>query len=252
MAGKAELILDLVQFALDLVGLVDPTFMSDGASGLISLARGQWLDAAISGASMIPYVGDMMKLGKLPRYARSVAGAIALAATDAKFAEQLRPALAKLLEALHRLPVDKLPRDALAPIQQIKREIEAFLSATGVLWKQQIANPALRKYVPTPKHTLKGGPGKKGTFMDLDDAQAKQVLQSALHDAAEPLRDKAPRLWGYRNGRIYQFHYDNAGGWHGFPDNVKPPDHVMQQWRAAKVISEAEFNRMRKLQNRGF
>ncbi|WP_437906348.1 hypothetical protein WME95_50570 [Sorangium sp. So ce327] len=252
MASKAELILDLVQFALDLVGLVDPTFISDGASGLISLARGQWLDAVISGASMIPYVGDMMKLGKLPRYARSIAEAIALAREDAKLADQLRPALAKLLEALNRLPADKLPRDAMAPILQMKREIEAFLSATNVLWKQQLTSPALRKYAPTPKHAGRGGPGVKGTIMDLDDAQARQLLQSALHDAAAPLRDKAPRLWGYRNGKVYQFHYDNAGGWHGFSDDVKPPDYVIQQWRATKAISEAEFNRVRKLPNRGF
>ena len=38
-ADAAELALDVTQMALDIVGLVDPTPISDGANGLISLAR---------------------------------------------------------------------------------------------------------------------------------------------------------------------------------------------------------------------
>ena len=73
-ADAAELALDVTQMALDIVGLVDPTPISDGANGLISLARGDWLGAGISAVSMIPYVGDAAKLGKLGRYAETTAG----------------------------------------------------------------------------------------------------------------------------------------------------------------------------------
>src|SRR5210317_2263976 len=86
-----ELGLDLLQMALDLAGFVDPTPVSDGASGLLALARGQWLDTAISGLSMIPYVGDLAKAGKLPRYLRSLEKAVALAGKSRKAAEALAP-----------------------------------------------------------------------------------------------------------------------------------------------------------------
>ena len=65
---------DVTQIALDIVGLVDPTPISDGVNGLISLGRGDWLGAGISAVSMIPYVGDAAKLGKLGRYAENTAG----------------------------------------------------------------------------------------------------------------------------------------------------------------------------------
>ena len=54
-----ELALDLVQLSLDLAGIVDPTPISDGSGALLALARGLWLDSAISGVSMVPYVGDL-------------------------------------------------------------------------------------------------------------------------------------------------------------------------------------------------
>ena len=73
-ADAAELALDVTQIALDIVGLVDPTPISDGVNGLISLGRGDWLGAGISAVSMIPYVGDAAKLGKLGRYAENTAG----------------------------------------------------------------------------------------------------------------------------------------------------------------------------------
>ena len=60
-----DLALDLTQLCFDLAGFVDPTPISDGVSGLIALGRGQWLDAAISGIAMVPYVGDLAKAGKL-------------------------------------------------------------------------------------------------------------------------------------------------------------------------------------------
>ena len=73
-ADAAELALDVTQMALDIVGLVDPTPISDGVNGLISLGRSDWLGAGISAVSMIPYVGDAAKLGKLGRYADNTAG----------------------------------------------------------------------------------------------------------------------------------------------------------------------------------
>ncbi|MDO5088132.1 MAG: hypothetical protein Q4D74_11090, partial [Comamonadaceae bacterium] len=56
-----ELALDLTQIGLDIVGIFDPTPISDGSNALISLFRGDFLGAGLSAVSMIPYVGDAAK-----------------------------------------------------------------------------------------------------------------------------------------------------------------------------------------------
>jgi hypothetical protein len=99
-----EMGLELLQMALDLAGIFDPTPVSDGASGLLALSRGQWLDALISGASMVPYVGDLAKAGKLPRYLRSLERAVELADRSADAARILRPGLEKLKNVLDLIP----------------------------------------------------------------------------------------------------------------------------------------------------
>ena len=56
--------IDDFQTALDTVGLVDPTPISDGVNAIISLTRGQYPSAGISAIAMLPYLGDALKLGR--------------------------------------------------------------------------------------------------------------------------------------------------------------------------------------------
>ncbi len=46
------------QLVLDIAGIFDPTPISDGASVAVSLWKGEFVDALLGGASMIPYLGD--------------------------------------------------------------------------------------------------------------------------------------------------------------------------------------------------
>jgi hypothetical protein len=71
---------DAAQSALDAVGVVDPTPISDGINAVWSLGRaftdperrGEHLtNAAISTVSMVPYIGDAAKLLKTGRYAKT-------------------------------------------------------------------------------------------------------------------------------------------------------------------------------------
>jgi hypothetical protein len=125
-AQVRELALDLVGLSLDLAGIIDPTPVSDGASALLSIARGNWFDAIISGASMVPYVGDLAKAGKLPRYLKSVEKAIVLAQQSDKVAAALLPAFRKLKQGL-----DLLPAGANAYLDRIKILIDQFLKGRG-------------------------------------------------------------------------------------------------------------------------
>jgi DNA/RNA non-specific endonuclease len=125
-AQVRELALDLLSLALDLAGIVDPTPVSDGANALIALGRGNWLDAAISGASIIPYVGDLAKAGKLPKYMKTVERAVALAKQSEKFAQALLPAFHKIKVALEFLPKGANPH-----LDRLRALVESFLKGRG-------------------------------------------------------------------------------------------------------------------------
>jgi hypothetical protein len=49
---------------LDVVGVIDPTGIADGINAGWYLAEGDGVNAALSAAGMIPYVGDLAKVGK--------------------------------------------------------------------------------------------------------------------------------------------------------------------------------------------
>jgi hypothetical protein len=148
---KGALLLDLGQMALDIAGIFDPTPISDGVSGVISLFRGDWLGAGISVAAMIPYVGDLAKAGKLPKLLKTVERAVEIASKDAKFAERLAPVLEKLKNALHAVPLDSLPGSIRRPLEQMKTKIDDFFSAAkkdehfvGEVRGQRVELPGVR------------------------------------------------------------------------------------------------------------
>ena len=138
-ADAAELALDVTQMALDIVGLVDPTPISDGVNGLISLGRGDWLGAGISAVSMIPYVGDAAKLGKLGRYAETMANAVDVAKANPAIAKQLGPAMEKLREAL--API-KSKLDDFARIGV--HTVQTTVGRNSVEWTQNAAGETIR------------------------------------------------------------------------------------------------------------
>ena len=88
-----------------------------------------------------------------------------------------------------------------------------------------------RKYVPNPKHTPRSSkalqtskkPGQP-TLMDLDDETAQKVLDEGIQHERN--------IYGYHDGRFYKFHYDNVGGYHGYPIKGKMvPNNVLNQMR---------------------
>jgi hypothetical protein len=125
---KRELALDLVQIGLSVAGIFDPTPVSDGLDGIISLVRGDFLGAGISAVSMIPYLGDAAKLGKLGKFAETVAKAVDLAKVDPAFAKTIEPALQKIRDALDLVPVDKLPRSAREAIESMKSKVDELFA----------------------------------------------------------------------------------------------------------------------------
>ena len=128
---KSEVVWDVTQMILDITGIFDPTPVSDGSSAAISLARGRWFDAFISAVSIVPYVGDLAKTAKLPRYLESVRKAIKIASRDSEWAVGLRELFTKLkiaLDKVYEVGVDSLPESAVKYLKQLRDEIDEFLT----------------------------------------------------------------------------------------------------------------------------
>ncbi|MEM9827943.1 MAG: hypothetical protein AAF958_15235 [Planctomycetota bacterium] len=148
---QEELALDIAQLALDIVGIFEPTPFADGTNALISIGRGDWLGAGLSIVGIVPYVGDLAKAGKLPKYARSIGKAIDLARVDPGFARQLEPALKKLKGVLDDLPMDAIPDAARQNLAAIKSKVDGFLSHA------KMGDGAVSKALKTLDANLRGG-----------------------------------------------------------------------------------------------
>ena len=55
----------IVSAALDLAGIADPLGVCDGANTVLQAKNGEWGGAVLSALGIIPYVGDIAKLGKV-------------------------------------------------------------------------------------------------------------------------------------------------------------------------------------------
>lgn len=123
------LVLDLVQFGLDVAGIFEPTPVADGSNALLSLGRSDWMGAGLSAVGMLPYFGDLAKLRRLPGHERALARALEMARKDARFAGYLRPALERLKGLLDDVPESMLPK----AIAGIRDRIGKFLGAIRVV-----------------------------------------------------------------------------------------------------------------------
>lgn len=128
-----ELLLDLGQFTLDMVGIFEPTPFADLTSGIISLCRGEFAAGAISAIAIVPYAGDLAKLGKLPRYAQTVERTVQLARKNEALARLARPVLTRLLSALDALPLDRVSQSGRVAIGRMRDAIDEFLGPARMM-----------------------------------------------------------------------------------------------------------------------
>ena len=122
--SQQEIMLDMTQMALDLVGIVDPTGVADGGNAIVSLFRGDIKGALISAASLVPYVGDLAKAGKLGKWAETATNMVSMAAKNPQFLKMVEGPLNDLKSALDKIPLDKLPESLRKPLEDIKTKID--------------------------------------------------------------------------------------------------------------------------------
>ena len=67
---------DILIAGLDIVGIVDPTPISDGLAASLEAEQGNYGMAILSGLGVIPYVGDLGKVGKVGKHVKTIKKAI--------------------------------------------------------------------------------------------------------------------------------------------------------------------------------
>lgn len=131
-AEKTALMADIAQIGLAIGGIFEPTPFCDITDAAISVWRGDWLGAGISAVSVVPYVGDLAKVGKLGKMAETIARAVDIAIADAAFAERLKPALEPIRKALDNVDLSGLPSAVREPLERMRSSIDTLFDARKV------------------------------------------------------------------------------------------------------------------------
>ena len=66
----------LLGAALDIVGIFDPTGIADAAGARLAYKQGDYLSAGISALGVVPYAGDLAKVGKIEKDVKIIGNAV--------------------------------------------------------------------------------------------------------------------------------------------------------------------------------
>ncbi len=131
----SEIALDMTQMALDVVGIFEPTPFADLTNTGISMVRGNWGDAALTIIGVVPYVGDLAKFGKIPKWLKAIdkiSNAIDKFKDVAKYGgkgkEAVEAFVKKAKDLLDKISFDKLPEKIREAFTSLKKKVDDFFS----------------------------------------------------------------------------------------------------------------------------
>jgi len=87
--------------------------------------------AGLSLLGVIPYIGDVAKLGKLGKWAQTVEDTISMTAKNSALAEKINPLLTKISDSIDAIPAsvwNKLPESAQQTLSSVKQKIDDVVS----------------------------------------------------------------------------------------------------------------------------
>jgi hypothetical protein len=165
----AELILDITQMSLDIVGIFDQTGASDAANGLISLGRSDWTGAALSGLALVPIIGALAVAGKLGRWGDTIVAVANKAAADPVFRATVEPALRRIQSGLDMAgdQIAKLSTGARETVATIRAKLDEVLGKGAGAFSDVAVRTADRLGIPPEK------------VQDLLDAHAANLVPGA-------------------------------------------------------------------------
>ena len=179
-AANLELALDVTQMTLDIVGIFDPIGVSDGANALISAGRGDWVGAGLSALAIVPVVGSLALVGKMGKWAETVAKAVDAAINNPAAREMLEPALRKLNDALNAIPEaawKNMPDSLRTTLEGAKSNLDELFGQGAKRFTDSVTATAERLGVPPEKvqsilETPKGQRPDPSTYMTKEQIAA--------------------------------------------------------------------------------
>lgn len=186
--------LDLVQFALDLAGLVHPA--ADLASAGISLWRGDLLGAAISTVSIIP-IGDVLKIAKLGQYAKTFETLVTrVVPNDPSLYKELMPAMEQFRSLLAKIPGGNASIDSIRDmVSRFFKNAELHRLSSGVTSLENWASFAKRRGRWKDPAYAKFGTTPDDVVDRLLDAAQHGNHTSLRLNAKEMLQQMGQRDW---------------------------------------------------------
>ncbi|MCY7315095.1 MAG: hypothetical protein LH480_05595 [Rubrivivax sp.] len=106
---------------------------------------------------MVRYIGDAAGLGKLGKFAETIAKAVDLVKADLAFAAAIKPALDQLAAALKQVPLDALPRPAREAIASMQSKLDEFAVPAAKRGAEGVVPHAV-KVTPDAKGSINGLP----------------------------------------------------------------------------------------------
>ncbi|MFK7817548.1 MAG: hypothetical protein AB8G99_02420 [Planctomycetaceae bacterium] len=193
--------LDILQMAIDLGGIVDPSGGLDIAGAFLSLVRGDLLGAGISAVSALPF-GDIAKAGKLGKYGESLRSVILFASRRPELAVTFKKAFRQLDDLLTE--VLRLARKGGEGTEAVARQIESMREPLRKYVKrvtdiQRFGSARMARKNGKLARTSEGGPVPGGPHVDkairnsrISVGKAVDILENAIESSAsKQVRDGA-------------------------------------------------------------
>ena len=150
---KRRLFLSLVNTALDIGGIFEPTPFCDFAGALVGVANDDPLGAGINVVSgLAPYAGDSLKGLKIPKYLATLAAIVVISAKDAEFAKYARPLIVRMINLLRQCA------DLPGPWKQVLEVLEKSLKEIDDVAPDVAASTA--RVLQRGGHTMRPGTAK--------------------------------------------------------------------------------------------
>lgn len=198
---QEELLLDVGQMVLDLIGIFEPTPFADTTNAVVSVARDDWTGAGLSLIGVVPFVGDAAKAGRFPKYLSTLSNAIREARGNARFGQLLRPLLLRLHSALDMVPAGSMPQDARRVIFDLRRRIADFLGPAARVARGRAVLARLRLRVSDPDKVLDMlGHGLSKSSAPVEGFHAADMLEEVLGHVGN--FDGVPTLRVTRNAEL--------------------------------------------------
>jgi hypothetical protein len=139
-----EVRLDVLQFGLDLMGIVHPA--ADVANAGISLWRGDFFGAAVSAVSTVP-IGDVLKITKLGKYAKTFETLVGkVIPNDPSLYKELTPLMEQFRSVLAKIPAGNEAVETIREqISKFFKDAELHRLASGMRGLENLANFAKRR-----------------------------------------------------------------------------------------------------------